>query len=244
VSPRPFRLRLYAHRGASARAPENTLAAFELALAGGANALELDVHRTADGHFVVSHDADGARMAGCDDRICEQPLDRILLWRVGGSSLPTLKEVLEAFPTTPLSIDLKPDDPDAVGPLLDLLSAHRGEDRVTVASFHDHLVRQVRRMGWQGRTALTKIEVAALRFVPPVLSRLIVRGHAAQVPVRYGMIRLDRPSFLRRCRRLGIRADYWVVNDREQARQLLAAGATGLMCDDPATMLPVMKEFE
>jgi len=99
-------------------------------------------------------------------------------------------------------------------------------------------------MGWQGRTALTKIEVAALRFVPPVLSRLIVRGHAAQVPVRYGMIRLDRPSFLRRCRRLGIRADYWVVNDREQARQLLAAGATGIMSDDPATMLPVMKEFE
>jgi glycerophosphoryl diester phosphodiesterase len=218
--------------------------AFELALADGANALELDVHRTADGHFVVSHDADGARTAGCPDRICEQPLERIRLWRVGESVLPTLTEILEAFPTTPLSIDLKPDDPDAVGPMLELLAAHRGEDRVTVASFHDHLIRQVRRMGWQGRTALTKIEVAALRFAPLVLSRRIVRGHAAQVPVRYGKVRLDQPSFLRRCRRLGIRADYWVVNDRDEARKLLSAGATGVMSDDPAVILPVMKEFE
>ena len=63
-------LRLYAHRGASAHLPENSLEAFEKALADGATALELDIHRTADGHFVVAHDPHGQRMAGVAEHIC------------------------------------------------------------------------------------------------------------------------------------------------------------------------------
>ena len=239
-----FRLRLYAHRGASARAPENSLAAFEIALADGANALELDVHRTADGHFVVAHDPDGARTAGCDERIAEVVLDEIRRWVTGGESVPTLTEFLLAFPDTPISVDLKPNDPAAVEPLLDVLSAHNGEDRVTIASFHDRLVWRARRLGWKGRTALTRGEVAALRFAPLPLARSLIRGHAAQIPMRSGPIRLDRRAFLDRCRVLGIRADYWVGNDPEEARALLAAGATGLMSDDPALLAPVFREVE
>jgi len=241
---RSFRLRLYAHRGASARAPENTLAAFEIALTDGANALELDVHRTADGHFVIAHDPDGARTAGCNECIAEVGLDEVRRWTAGGESIPTLTEVLQAFPDTPLSIDLKPNDPAAVEPLLEVLSAHNGEARITFASFHDRLVWQARRLGWRGRTALTRSEVAALRLAPLALARRVIRGHAAQVPLRSGVIRLDRRTFLDRCRVLGIRADYWVVNDPGKARTLLAAGATGLMSDNPALLAPVFKEFE
>ena len=241
---RSFRLRLYAHRGASARAPENTLAAFEIALADGANALELDVHRTADGHFVIAHDPDGARTAGCNERIAEVGLDEVRRWSAGGESIPTLTEFLQAFPDTPLSIDLKPNDPTAVEPLLEVLSAHNGEARITIASFHDRLVWHARRLGWRGRTALTRSEVAALRLAPLALARRVIRGHAAQVPLRSGVIRLDRKAFLDRCRVLGIRADYWVVNDPDEARTLLAAGATGLMSDNPALLAPVFKEFE
>jgi glycerophosphoryl diester phosphodiesterase len=244
VTPGRFRLRLYAHRGASARAPENSLAAFDIALADGANALELDVHRTGDGHFVVAHDPDGARAAGCNERIADLDLGEIRRWTAGGEPIPTLTELLDAFPDTPLSIDLKPDDPTAVAPLLRLLSAHDGEARITLASFHDRLVWQVRSLGWRGRTALTRGEVAALRLAPLAVARRLVRGHAAQVPRRFGMIRLDRRGFLRRCRLLGIRADYWVVNDPEEARELLAAGATGLMSDDPARLAPIFREIE
>lgn len=240
----PFGLRLYAHRGASARAPENTLSAFEIALSDGANALELDVHRTVDGHFVVAHDPDGARTAGCDERIAEVGLNEIRRWTAGGESIPTLPEFLSAFPDTPVSIDLKPNDPSAVEPLLEVLSDHNGEVRVTVASFHDRLLWQARRLGWQGRTALTRGEVAALRFAPLALARRLIRGHAAQIPVQSGPIRLDRRDFLQRCRTLGIRADYWVVNDPEDARKLLSTGATGLMSDDPALLAPVFREFE
>jgi glycerophosphoryl diester phosphodiesterase len=240
---RRFRLRLYAHRGASARAPENTLAAFEKALADGANALELDIHRTADGHFVVAHDPDGTRTAGCDERIAQVSLEAVRRWSLSGEGVPTLDELLRAFPDTPLSVDLKPDDPAAVEPLLETVSRHGGEDRVTIASFHDHLVWRVRRLGWRGRTALTQTEVAALRLAPLAVARRVIRGHAAQIPRRSGIIRLDRRGLIERCRRLGIRADYWVVNDPEEARVLLLAGATGIMTDNPALLLPVFREF-
>jgi glycerophosphoryl diester phosphodiesterase len=241
---RRFKLRLYAHRGASERAPENTMPAFEVALADGANALELDIHRTADGHFVVAHDPDGARLAGTGARISELDLAEVRRWRIGTEPVPTLGDVLQAFPTIPLSIDLKPDDPRAVAPLLELLSAHGGEDRVTLASFHDRLVWRARRLGWRGRTALTRTEVAALRLAPFALARRLIRGQAAQIPLRSGPLRLDRGGLISRCRKLGIRADYWVVNDPDRARALLAAGATGLMTDDPAGLAPVFREFE
>jgi len=237
-----FKLRLYAHRGASARAPENTLSAFAAALVDGANALELDVHRTADGHFVVAHDGDGSRLCGTPERIAEISLADLRRWTVAGEPLPTLAEVLEAFPEVPLSIDLKPDDATAVGPLLELLTAHGGEGRVTVASFHDRLVWRARRLGWAGRTALTRGEVAALRLAPLALARRLVRGQAAQVPLRSGVVRLDRRFFLERCGKLGIRADYWVVNDPAEARTLLAAGATGVMSDDPARLASLFRE--
>jgi glycerophosphoryl diester phosphodiesterase len=244
MAPSGFRLRLYAHRGASAQAPENTLTAFGTALSDGANALELDIHRTSDGHFVVAHDPDGVRLAGRGERIAELRLDALRSWRIGGEPVPTLVELLRAFPDVPLSIDLKPNDPTAVAPLLELLSAHGGEDRVTVASFHDRLVWQVRRLGWAGRTALTQGEVAALRLAPFTVARRLIRGQAAQIPTRSGIIRLDRRALLVRCRRLGIRADYWVVNDPEEGRTLLAAGATGLMTDEPARLVPVIRGFE
>lgn len=240
---RRFRLRLYAHRGASARAPENTLAAFEKALADGANALELDVHRTADGHFVVAHDPDGARVAGCDERIAQVTLENVRRWSLDGESMPTLREFLNAFPGVPVSIDLKPDDPSAVEPLLDLLAAHGCEESVTLASFHGRLVWLARRLGWRGRTALTRGEVAVLRLAPFAVARRLIRGDAAQIPRRAGAVRLDRPALLDRCRRLGIRADYWVVNDPSEARALLTAGATGVMSDDPSRLASVIREL-
>jgi glycerophosphoryl diester phosphodiesterase len=85
--------------------------------------------------------------------------------------------------------------------------------------------------------------VAALRLAPLSIARRLIRGQAAQVPLRSGAIRLDKRGFLDRCRRLGIRADYWVVNDPDEARTLLANGATGLMSDDPGALVPVFREF-
>ncbi len=243
-------LRLYGHRGASALLPENTLAAFEQALADGANALELDVHRTADGHFVVAHDPDGRRMAGVDEHIHSVSLDQVKRWQMaatGGTTserftVPTLEEVLQTFPDAAMSIDLKPDDPDAVPPLLEVLARHGADDRVTLASFSTRVVRRMRVLGYPGLTTLSKLEVALVRFLPTAAARRYVTGDAAHIPVRYGTLRLDGPPFIARCRALGLRVDYWVVDDPRVARRLLDAGATGIMSDNPAAIAPIFDE--
>ncbi len=244
-------LRLYAHRGASAHLPENSLQAFEKALADGANAIELDIHRTADGHFVVAHDPHGQRLAGVDDHIRALRLDDIKKWDVSNTdsrdlehhAVPTLEEVLEAFPGVPMSIDHKPGDPGSVPDLLELLARYGAEERVTLASFSGKVVGRIRGLGYRGRTALTRPEIVWLRFLPTALARKLVAGDAAQIPTHSGPIRLDGKRFLEKCRRLGIRTDFWVVNDPGEARTLLDSGATGVMTDDPALIAPVFREL-
>jgi glycerophosphoryl diester phosphodiesterase len=251
MSGREFRLRLYGHRGAPAHLPENTLPAFERALADGANSLEIDVHPTADGHFVVAHDPDGQRMAGVAEHIRMSTLDQVKKWNVaagtgrtelGHHTVPSLAETLEAFPDVPMSIDLKPDDPGAVPSLLDVVARQGAENRVTLASFSTRVVRTIRRLGYPGRTTLAKSEVAVLRFLPGVLAKLYVSGDAAHIPVEHNGIRLDGRRFITRCRRLGLRVEYWVVDDPEEARRLLDLGATGIMSDDPAIIAPIFRE--
>lgn len=250
MSETTFRLRLYGHRGASALLPENTLPAFEKALADGANALELDIHRTVDGHFVVAHDPHGERLAGVRQEICTLGLDQVKCWDVSTTdcrnlechTVPTLEEVLEAFPEVPMSIDHKPGDPASVPDLLELLARFGAEDRVTLASFSGKVVGRIRKLGYRGRTALTRPEIVWLRFLPTALARKIIAGDAAQIPTHSGPIRLDGTRFLEKCRRLGIRTDFWVVNDPTEARTLLNLGATGIMTDDPALIAPVFRE--
>jgi len=244
-------LRLYGHRGAPAHLPENTLPAFERALADGANSLELDVHPTVDGHFVVAHDPDGLRVAGVAEPIRTSTLDQVRRWNVAVGTgrddldhhtVPTLAETLEAFPGVPMSIDLKPDDPESVAPLIEVVARFSAEDRVTLASFSTRVVHLIRRLGYPGRTTLSKSEVAILRFLPAALARRFVSGESAHIPVRHRSIRLDGRRFIARCRNLGLRVDYWVVDDAEEARRLLDAGATGIMSDDPAAIAPVFRE--
>ena len=251
VAQAPYALRLYGHRGAPVRFPENTLAGFATALEDGANALELDVHRTADGHFVVAHDPDGRRTAGVPERIATVTLDQVRRWRLTTSAsghppgeypVPTLEETLQAFPDVPLSVDLKPDDPGAVAPLLELIVRHGAEDHVPLGSFSSRVVRTIRALGYPGPTALSPAEIATVRFLPAPVARHLVAGDAAAVPLRRGPVHLDTKRFIARCRVLGLRVDYWVVNDPGEARHLLAAGATGIVTDDPARIAPVFRE--
>jgi glycerophosphoryl diester phosphodiesterase len=250
--------RLYAHRGASAELPENTLPAFERAVELGIRALELDVHLTRDGHPIVAHDATAARMAGVDrawrdlDLATAQGLD------VGcgvvapdgsrphagrGFRAPSLEELLLALPDVRLTVDVKQAQPSMVKPLLALLRRHRAEDRVTLASFQQRTLLSIRRRGYGGETALGQPEVLALLALPArVISRLPFFGVAAQVPVSAGPIRFDRRPFIAKCHRLGIRVDFWTINDPAEARRLIALGADGIMTDDPARMAPALAE--
>lgn len=248
-------LRLYGHRGASAECPENTLLAFARALERGADALETDVHLTRDGRVVVSHDPSAWRCAGVPRELRSARLDEMREWDAGwgfvdpaggrphagtGLRIPTLDEVLAAFPGVPLNVDVKQTDPPMVRPLLDLLRRHGAEERVTLASFHMATLLRARRAGYRGPTAMPRAEIATMLYAPARLfAYLPWRGQAAQLPLSAGRRRLDNPETVARCHALGLRLDYWVVNDAPTAERLIAIGADGIMTDDPATLAPV-----
>jgi glycerophosphoryl diester phosphodiesterase len=234
-------LRLYAHRGASAELPENTMAAFRRALDIGVDALETDVHMTRDGHVVVSHDPTGLRRAGMAREIRASTLAEVERWDVGdGHRVPTLEEALVGFPAVPFNVDIKQAEPSMVRPLLSLLERVGAEERVTLAAFHMRTLLTVRALGYRGPTSLPKAEVLTMLYAPPGLFGLLpLRGSAAQLPVTAGRMRFDTADIVARCRRLGLRLDYWTVNDPDEAERLLDLGADGIMTDDPRAIAPV-----
>lgn len=255
-SPRP--VRLYAHRGAAAELPENTMESFARALEIGADALEMDGHLSADGHVVISHDPSALRTCGVDARFRDCRLDEIRGWDAGreffrarGGSpggeryrVPTLGEVLDEFPDVIINLDLKQVTPPMVEPVLEAVSRRGAADRVVLASFSLFTCLAIRRAGYPGQTALPRAEMAALLALPPSLfARLPYRGQVAEIPPRFGPIDLASPGFLARCRRLELRVDYWTINDAAEAERLLEAGADGIMTDDPAALIGVFRRW-
>jgi glycerophosphoryl diester phosphodiesterase len=254
----PVRVRLYAHRGASAEAPENTLVAFARALEAGADALELDLRMTRDGAIVVAHDATTKRTTGVKAEIRRTTLEELQALDAGyefrapdgarpfrgrGIRVTTLEEVLCTFPHVLVNADLKQWRPGAVAPVLRLIRRLGAEERVLLTSLRGEVVRAVRRLGYGGPTGMPVSEAMRLLFAPRrALAALPVEAAAAQVPARLGPLRIADARLVKRCRALGLRLDVFTVNDAAEARRLVALGVDGIMTDDPARIGPVVRE--
>src|SRR2546427_376604 len=156
-------VRVYAHRGASRELPENTMAAFRRALELGADALETDLHATADGVLVTSHDPDGARVFGVARRIADCRWSEVREWGV-----PSLEEVVRAFPGVPINVDLKV---DVAALAVETLRRLDAEEQVTLASFQSATLRRARALGYRGPTSLGRSEVARLVTLPAAAQR-------------------------------------------------------------------------
>ncbi len=243
---------VYGHRGAPVELPENTLEGFSRALEVGADAIETDVHLTSDREIVVFHDDTGVRTAGEPRAVAETSFATIRTWNTGKTHekakgffrVPTFREALLAFPDTFFNVDLKPQSERLVAEAVALVRELRAEHRVRLTSFHSANVRAVRRTGYS-TTGLGLSEVLGLVALPTAfLERLSPRGHAAQIPVNQGPIRLDSPHFLAKCRTLGIRVDYWTIDDPNEAARLFALGADGVVTNDPRTIVPIARAYD
>jgi glycerophosphoryl diester phosphodiesterase len=248
--------RLYAHRGAAAERPENTMPSFERAIEIGVDALELDVQVTRDNQVIVVHDDTGARTAAAPLAWAKLDLDEARRLDAGwgflapdgtrpfagkGITVPLFGDVLDAFPDVVINVDIK-SDARAPALVLELVRARQAEARVTIASFHLRQIVEVRRKGFGGETALAQSEVASLLALPAVLWRqLPLTGTAAQIPTHSGPLRFDRASFIAKCHLLGLRVDFWTIDDADDAARLLALGADGIMTNDPAAIKPAFE---
>jgi glycerophosphoryl diester phosphodiesterase len=163
------RVLLMAHRGGEGCWPSNTLFAFEQSIRLGADSLEMDLQRTADGVIVVRHDpfvestTDGSGLIHAFTLAELKRLDAGYTWtgdggqtfpyRGRGITIPTLEEVFQAFPDARLNIDIKPVEPQVVHQLSELLYAFNRLEQTTVGSFHDHQLRLFRQLCPQTHTA-------------------------------------------------------------------------------------------
>jgi glycerophosphoryl diester phosphodiesterase len=249
----------FAHRGAAAELPENTLPSFARALEVGADALETDLHLTQDGIVVAAHDPDGRRMANVGDEIRRCTLREVKRWDVGwgfvahgerphakkGFEIPTLEELLEAFPDVLFNVDAKQLEPPVVPALLALLERKGASRRVNVASFFRRALRDARRRGYAGTTGVDPVELAALLSLPVAACRALRSrgrlGDAAQIPIRQGPIELARRPFIDKLHAVGLTVDFWTINDPSEAARLLALGADGIMTDDPRAVVPAVR---
>jgi glycerophosphoryl diester phosphodiesterase len=247
---------VYAHRGAAAERPENTLPAFRRALELGADALETDVHLTADGEIILAHDEDGQRVAGVGRQLRGSTLREIQSWDAGhvfvdargerpflgqGYRIPSLEELLVELPGARLNVDLKTEEPALIERFIAVVRRHRAEERVLAASFFRSTLVRLRGSGYRGDTSLAKSEFVRCWLVPGWLQRELPPGRRAQIPTHSGGFRFAKPRLLNKLHRLGLRVDFWTINDPSVARSLVELGADGIMTDDPARIVPAVR---
>ncbi|MCW3010365.1 MAG: hypothetical protein JWO90_769 [Solirubrobacterales bacterium] len=203
-----------AHRGASADAPENTWAAFDLALAQGADALELDLRATADGHAVVLHDPTLLRTHGDPRAIAEVRLAD------APAGLPTLPAVLERYAgRTRLLLELKVPLP---------LACVTGLPGVVVQSFDRPALRRAVRAD----PALRVAPLFAVRPTPRQLDR--AARHAEGVGIPHALV---DAQLVAAAHHRGLRVRAWTANAAADLARLSTLGVDGLITDLPTLAL-------
>jgi glycerophosphoryl diester phosphodiesterase len=253
--------RLFAHRGASRRAPENTIEAFRIAWDEGAAYLELDVRLTADGNVVVIHDSSVYRITGRRGRVEEMPLDEIrrldagwrytpdrgrtFPYRGRGLVVPLFEEVIEGFPEARLNIEIKRSREGAEEAVADILRRLGATDRVLVTAREHDILQRFRTLDVGAATGFSKKEIR--EFLARSRSCDVddppPPGAALQVPERFCFRRIVSPPLVAAAHRLGIEVHVWTVNEADRIKRLLGWGVDGIMTDDPGRAFASVMEL-
>ncbi|BDG04025.1 glycerophosphodiester phosphodiesterase [Anaeromyxobacter oryzae] len=250
---------LVAHRGGSLLAPENTLAAFDRAVALGADAIETDVHLARDGVVVVFHDDETTRLTGAPGTIETRTYPEVAALDAGfsftpdggrtfphrgrGLHPPAFSDVLARYPSMRFNVDAKSEDPALAAALARTIQAAGAEARVCVGSFSD---------AQAGRLGALLPECA--RYLPEQAATCHVMaaktGQAdaacpedydvADLPHRLGeLVVVDAPVVAWFHAR-GMPVHVWTVDDEAEMRALLALGVDGIVTDRPDVLAGVL----
>lgn len=248
--PRPL---LFAHRGASLHAPENTMESFDLAVRlGGADVLELDVHLSADGEVVVLHDAtldrttNGHGLARLKTLKELQDLDAgaRFVSPSGGRPfadrnvvIPRLADVLRAFPNLGFNIEVKQGDPPMIRKVLAVLDACGPRDVLLTAGVHTIMesleaAQPGCPLGLSGRQALDVLRAAWWgRPLPESW-----RGRSLQIPPWHRGFPVATKRLIRCAHAAGLDVHLWTINSPTLARKYVLREVDGIMSDDPAAI--------
>ena len=235
-----------AHRGASARAPENTMEAFRLGVEDGADAIELDVHLTADGQLAVIHDETLDRTTDRTGRVADLTMEELREADAGatfarpddsgfpfagqGLTVPTLPEVLSWLPDeVGLVVEIKARA--AADAVVEAVRDHpvRQGDRLVVISFDEPTIERVRELDPGIRTGYLLVPTQPIE---PALTWATERGHVGVFPWD-GDLGIDPLPLMAQARAFGREIGCYVVNDPVRMQHLAACGLWGFVTDVP-----------
>jgi len=233
-SPRPL---VFAHRGGSALAPENTLAAFDDGMRLGADGLELDVHLSRDGVVVVHHDPTLQRTTTLRGPLVERTAAEL-----ERADVPSLDAVLARYRDARIIIEMKVNTGALAVAVVDALRRAGAVDRVCLCAFGMRVLRAARALEPRVATSAAREEVrwALYRsWVRWPVRRVSYAGY--QVPEIAGSTRVVSPRFVEAAHRAGLGVQVWTVNAEADARRLLAWGVDALITDRPDMMVELVR---
>ena len=238
-------IKIWAHRGASAYAPENTMPAFRKAIELGADGIELDVHLSRDGEVMVCHDDTVERCTGQKGKVRRMTREQLKALdccytfpEYRGTQMPTLREVYELIAPTRLTVnvELKP------GGLLDrglerkciaLAEEFGMTERVIYSSFHFTCLHRLRRFDPDIPNALLYESWKSL-----LIRRL---NHRARTALHPEFVDMFRKEAVERIHRAGQKVNVWTVNEPEDVKRLAELGVDAIITNKPDVVRRVLE---
>ncbi len=238
--PRPW---IFAHRGFSARKPENTLSAFEAAREYGAAGVELDIQLCSTGELVVFHDWTVDRMTGESGTVSEMSWRELRKLSVAGEErIPLLNEVFDRLGRDlyyDIEIKTREREPTGIEQALGSMIQSRGlADRILVSSFNPVPLRELRRMHPEIPTSVIYSRSSELPW--------ILRGGFGRYIAGTDAIKPDHKlvgafsMFRNRLTRTPVIP--WTIDDPDEARRLIALRCDGLITNEPALIAEAIRE--
>ena len=253
------RAQVIAHRGGAGVRPENTVAAFSHAVEIGADVLEMDVQRTADGAIVCLHDRTVDRTTDGRGRVDSltwselRKLDaghnwsddggRTYPFRGKGVHVPTLEEVFTRFSSARMNIEMKHDGPGLAQPLCALIRHARMNQRVLIASMNEEAILAFRQACPEVATSMTRTEAQLFfgiqlvsldaAYSPPV--------GALQIPDRLGGEIVATAGLIAAAHRRNLKVHVWTINDPARMEELIRIGVDGIITDRPDRLLELVR---
>ncbi len=243
-----------AHRGGAEELPENTMPAFEAAIALGYRHIETDAHLSADGVVFSFHDhmldrvtdrrgrlseVSSAEIGAADAAYHFSPDGTTFPLRGTGVRVPTMEEVLTRWPDVFVNIDTKSDA--VVDPLVELLRRVDAFARVCVGSFSDDRLRRVRRLsGGAICTSMGPAGITAAWLASRTGRMPRLQADCVQVPVRARRLVVVDRRFVAAAQSAGLQVHVWTVDDAAAMVELLDLGVDGIMTDRPRLLRDVL----
>ena len=240
---------VWAHRGASAYAPENTMASFEKAVKMHADGIELDIQQTRDNRIVVIHDETLERTSTGKGWVKDHTLPELRAFNynyakkfpdAARADIPLMEEVFELIAPTALTINIELKTgvvfyPDLEGKILKMTERYGMENRVIYSSFNHYTIQKIHLMDPQAKVGLLYSD----GYIDmPSYGRQL--GADALHPAIYN---LQYPDYMKKCREYGLDVNTWTINKKEYMQLCVQMGVHAIITNYPDRVQKVIAEM-